>query len=99
MKTLTENLKKICNYYGYDNQSEQCIEEMAELIQAIQKYRRATGFGQPTENRLDECINNITEEIADVQVMLWEMQILMENRQDVERVIHEKVDRTIRRIS
>lgn len=30
-----EKIKKIARHYGYEAQSRQCIEEMAELAQAI----------------------------------------------------------------
>lgn len=35
-----EKIKKIARHYGYEAQSRQCIEEMAELTQAINKYWR-----------------------------------------------------------
>ena len=40
MDISAENIK-IAQYYGYDAQSNQLIEECAELIQAVNKYRRA----------------------------------------------------------
>lgn len=36
-----EKIAKIADTYGYDAQSRQCIEEMAELTQAINKLWRA----------------------------------------------------------
>lgn len=36
-------------HYGFESQSIQCIEEMAELTQAITKLRRSRGIGQTTE--------------------------------------------------
>lgn len=35
-------IQKIADTYGYDAQSRQCIEEMAELTQAINKFWRNT---------------------------------------------------------
>lgn len=35
-----EKIQKIADTYGYDAQSRQCIEEMAELTQAINKFWR-----------------------------------------------------------
>lgn len=32
-----DKIKKIARHYGYEAQSRQCIEEMAELTQAIKK--------------------------------------------------------------
>jgi Spy/CpxP family protein refolding chaperone len=33
-----QKIQKIAQTYGYDAQSRQCIEEMAELTQAINKF-------------------------------------------------------------
>ena len=45
---LSEENKKIGKYYGYEAQSNQLVEECAELIQAVNKYRRAsTSLGIP----------------------------------------------------
>ena len=33
-----KKIRVIANHYGYDAQSRQCIEEMAELTQAINKF-------------------------------------------------------------
>ena len=38
--TAKEKIKAIADRYGYDAQSRQCIEEMAELTQAINKFWR-----------------------------------------------------------
>lgn len=38
--TVKEKIKAIVEKYGYDAQSRQCIEEMAELTQAINKFWR-----------------------------------------------------------
>ena len=43
-----EKIKIIAEHYGYDSQSRQCIEEMAELTQAINKWWRVCGNGQRT---------------------------------------------------
>lgn len=36
--TREDKIKKIARRYGYEAQSRQCIEEMAELTQAINKF-------------------------------------------------------------
>lgn len=69
----TEKIKIIADHYGYEAQSRQCIEEMAELTQVINKFWRACGNGQATEKDVGECLENIQEEIADVQIMLLQM--------------------------
>lgn len=35
-----QKIQRIAQHYGYDSQSRQCIEEMAELTQAINKFWR-----------------------------------------------------------
>ena len=72
-----EAICKIADHYGYDAQSRQLIEEMAELTQAINKYWRKdlkcgerdifhTLKGSPTEDA-------IIEEIADVEICLSQL--------------------------
>lgn len=61
--------------YGREAQIDMCIEECSELIKALLKYRRL-----PLEERLaskgTKALENIQEEIADVQIMLWQMEML-----------------------
>lgn len=59
--------------YGRDAQTDMCIEECSELIKALLKYRRLAE-GDVIKNM--ETIANIREEIADVQIMLWQMEML-----------------------
>ena len=42
-----EKIRKIAGHYGYESQSRQCIEEMAELTQAITKL-------WPTQNDMKD---------------------------------------------
>lgn len=95
-KRIKENIKKIADTYGYEPQSRQCIEEMAELTQAINKFWRKCGNGQPTEKEMDACRKNLIEELADVQIMIWQMAYLLgvDTMPDITR----KIDRQIKRI-
>lgn len=44
---IKQKIQKIAQTYGYDAQSRQCIEEMAELTQAINKFwRKALDCGK-----------------------------------------------------
>ena len=48
MCKIREMNLETAKYYGYEAQSNQLVEECAELIQAVNKYRRVeTGLGQP----------------------------------------------------
>ena len=77
-------------HYGYEPQSNMLVEEMAELTQAISKYRR---------NNSKKNFDNIVEEIADVEVMLHQIKHLLGiNPKYVEQIKIEKVNRTKERI-
>ena len=42
---------KNAEHYGYEAQSNQLVEECAELIQAVSKYRRAAAKGEDEEGQ------------------------------------------------
>lgn len=94
----TDKIKIIADHYGYEAQSRQCIEEMAELTQAINKFWRACGNGQKTEKSIQDCRDNLVEEMADVQIMLWQMEYLLLSGQEVNQMIEKKLDRQLERI-
>lgn len=54
--------------YGKEPQCRQAMEECAELIQAINKCIRYS-------DRKD-CHNNLIEEIADVEIMLYQLKVM-----------------------
>ncbi|MCU6748074.1 hypothetical protein OCV51_10490 [Faecalicatena acetigenes] len=93
-----EKIKIIAEHYGYDAQSRQCIEEMAELTQAINKWWRVCGNGQRTEKSIAECRYNLIEEIADVQIMLYQLGYLLDSRLEVSEMITKKLDRQLERV-
>lgn len=98
-------IQKIAQHYGYDTQSRQCIEEMAELTQAINKYwRKDLQCGKYPYNPWDgympdgsEEYSNLIEELADVQIMIWQMKFLLTDT-DFDEIIQQKLDRQIERI-
>ena len=101
--TYYPKIKKIADTYGYDAQSRQCIEEMAELTQAINKFwRKDLKCGQLTT--LEVPIGSpqelsIVEEIADVEICLAQMKYLLAIREeDINKVIEQKLDRQLERI-
>lgn len=96
-------LKKLnlasADYYGYDAQSNQLIEECAELIQAINKHKRVLHNGQSVNMTLKESINNVSEEIADVEIMLTQIKYLLGiNEQYIDTIKEMKIKRTAQRI-
>lgn len=76
---MIKDIHKIAEHYGFASQSIMLIEEMAELTQAITKYKRYMGSLQPLSKltRIAELEANIAEEIADVEIMLAQMKYLL----------------------
>ena len=106
-KSRSEKVCEIARHYGYDAQSRQCIEEMAELTQAINKYwRTELQCGKNLCNPWDgympdnsEEYYNLVEEIADVQIMLEQMKYFLGIQDRYYNVdINAKLNRQLNRI-
>lgn len=85
-------LRKAIDTYGTEAQMMQCIEEMAELIQAINKYFRAN-----TDEEMAKAYISVVEEIADVQIMLEQMRIVFGDK-SVDEQITAKLGRLEKRL-
>lgn len=93
--SFNESIRIISTFYGYESQSRQCIEEMAELTQAINKAWR---MGNDFDNLLVQK-RNIKEEIADVYIMLEQMKYLLNiYEDDIETIINRKILRQLERM-
>lgn len=91
---------KVADYYGYEAQSNQLVEECAELIQAVNKFRRAKGMGQATPVEYMEAKANLIEEIVDVEVMLEQVKYLLHIiERDVLVIRDKKMSRTLERMN
>lgn len=70
---MEENRKKILteavNLWGKESQIMMTIEEMAELTQALSKYKR----------HRDKAIANVLEELADVRIMIDQLVIIFDD--------------------
>ena len=77
--------KAAIEYYGAEMQENQCIEECAELIQAINKKHRGRE-------------HNIPEEIADVEICLEQLKMINNCADEVERYKTAKTERLKARI-
>lgn len=77
---MIEILKEAILYYGARHQEDMCIEECAELIQAINKKHRGKA-------------HNIPEEIADVEITLEYLKLTNCCACDVERIKQEKLQK------
>jgi NTP pyrophosphatase (non-canonical NTP hydrolase) len=102
---MRNKINKIASHFDFSNQVMQLSEECAELIQAVNKYRRFRG-SKTTRDEIIESTNdsnmliqNIAEEIADVDIMLEQMKILLNiSNEAVEGIKEKKVNRQLARI-
>ena len=102
---MKDKISKIANHYGFSKQSRQLAEEAAELIQAVNKYYRFRNSNNTRDEILSSVndsnmlIQNIAEEIADSEIMLEQMKILLNiSNEAVEGIKAKKVDRQLKRI-
>jgi len=99
---IENKIKTISEFYGYDAQSRQCIEEMAELAQAINKFwRKQLKCGKvdiSQAKQVSEEHMNLKEEIADVYIMLQQMMYLL-GIKSIDKTVNDKLDRQLERIN
>ncbi len=93
MMTEQERLevyKKATELWGLVAQYDQCVEEMGELIVAINKFKRKMLYkeykGDP------KIIENLVEEIADVSICLEQMRYFYKDY-GVEEMIDKKMQK------
>ncbi len=74
MNTMNE---RIAEYYGAEKQMIVLVEELAELIQAANKWLRMQQNGQPVRKSEEEVMANLIEEMADVSIMMDQIKYLL----------------------
>ena len=100
------DIKKVAEHYGYECQSRQLIEEMAELTQSINKFwRKQLDCGKlkypETKDEaafLTDEYKSIVEEIADVEFCLDQVKLLLLCNVDVMQMKKQKIQRQLLRI-
>lgn len=88
-----EFYKKFLDAWGYEAQSNVCIEELSELTKALCKYSR---YGK--ENAPVEIKNNVIEEIADVLNMAEQMAFYF-GEDEVKKIREQKMARTLNKLN
>ena len=89
---------KMClDTYGSNPQMDIAVEEMSELMKALLKYRRASAKA-PTEE-LVRLRDAIIDELADVKIMVRQMELLFECDSEVAERMSQKVERQLKRLS
>lgn len=69
-KEKAEIYKGAVEKWGMDAQVNMAIEEMAELISALQHYRRQETWGHKA------TIDDIADEVADVEIMMEQLRFM-----------------------
>ncbi len=87
---MKEAIKSIADRLGYESQSRQLVEEMAELTQAINHLWR---YDNDLKRR-----NAVYEELADVEIMVEQIKHLLDCHEEVEAFKSYKVRRQLDRI-
>lgn len=101
---MNQKIRQIADHYGYDAQSRQLVEEMAELTQAANKFWRKRVGRKLIPDHLSELLSMpeyslLTSEIADVYLVLEQIRYLLQySDKDLENDIMFKIDRTIVRM-
>ena len=93
IRKRSAKLRYIATHYGLDKQLAKTQEECAELIQAISKFKLA----ETSEDHVSG-MQKITEEMADVLIMLNQIKFLTNNGIGLQGMIEQKLDRKIQRI-
>lgn len=91
--TEQERLKvydRATELWGLVAQYDQCVEEMGELIVAINKYKRKVLYKEYKGD--NKIIDNLVEEIADVSICLEQMRHFFKDH-DVDVVIERKMQK------
>jgi NTP pyrophosphatase (non-canonical NTP hydrolase) len=79
-----ELFKKALKKWGNNSQMDMCIEECAELIQAINKFRR---------NPSAENMKALCSEVADVENMIEQVRFILKKDAMIDNIKNEKLER------
>lgn len=85
-------LQKIIEKFGIEQQREMIIEECSELIQAIQKLKRAGSNHNAEEPFFKQRWKELQGEIADVSLMIMQAKIMF-GEEEIEKIMDDKLER------
>lgn len=79
--------------FGEFHQIDRALEEMGELIVALQKFRRAMDDGRSfNRGTNDPIVQNVVEEIADVKVVMKSLNIIFGGTDKIEMYKIKRLD-------
>jgi len=93
MAKSNKEIKWIANYYGLDAQMGKALEEVNELKQEIETY-----IADPEIYR-NAQMHRLEDEVADVEIMLTQLKVLLCISEEVETRKEFKINRQLNRIS
>ena len=94
---IQEKIEYIADYYGWESQSRQLIEEMAELTVALNKLWRKHEYRE-TDKEKEKACKAVVEELADVTIMTKQLIYLLGSEDEIDKIARTKLNRQIRRI-
>ena len=83
--------------FGEEAQMDKAVEELAELIVAIQKFKQSSVNDNTSTKTMMKRVADITDELADVTIIIKQLSIIFGER-DVEKRINFKLKRLNSRI-
>lgn len=104
LESKINTLQKAIKNYGFISQLNMTIEECAELIQAINKIKRAglvcdDSFLRPNnETSVENALifYNFCSEIADVKIMIQQLELMLP--EEIGDIVEMAVERKIKRL-
>jgi hypothetical protein len=93
-KELESVYKRAVDVWGVEIQMGMMIEESAELIHSISKYRRSYN---KSEDIKQDAFNHLCEEVADVENMINQMRYMLDDK-IIDKYKEEKLKRTLEKI-
>lgn len=96
-ETINSNLEKIKNVQTIDNTLTIVVEELAELIQAIQKYKRLVKNDKSLRVNNLLVTSDLKEEIVDTYITVTQLAKIIEfDETDFDSRVIEKTERTLK---
>lgn len=82
-------MQRAIDKYGVQSQVDKLVEECSELIKAVLKLR----YAKPTGVEHDILIDAVSEETADVEIMLEQVHMIYRNDEKVAEYREKKLER------
>ena len=95
-----EKIELIADHYGYESQSRQLIEEMAELTAAINHFWRKElqcGKLNPSALNIGPAYDHVLEELGDVVICVDQLIYLLHGESEVRSHMKDKLKRQCER--